>query len=114
MNIKNLKWYNTLQFIMLCITLPIVALDWQLGLWSTMAFGVATVVKIIAEKKVGNPSLDTALRITLCTVAVLAVLCSQYAIQPECGQSTDCGVAQGRTVHFPSVHPAFRYFVPKA
>ena len=70
MNIKNLKWYNTLQFIMLCITLPIVALDWQLGLWSTMAFGVATVVKIIAEKKVGNPSLDTALRITLCTVAV--------------------------------------------
>ena len=70
MNIKNMKWYNTLQFIMLCITLPIVALDWQLGLWSTMAFGVATVVKIVAEKKVGNPSLDTTIRVTLCTVAV--------------------------------------------
>ena len=70
MNIKNMKWYNTLQFIMLCITLPIVALDWQLGLWSTMAFGVATVVKIVAEKKVGNPSLDTTMRVTLCTVAV--------------------------------------------
>lgn len=70
MNIKNMKWYNTLQFIMLCVTLPIVAIDWQLGLWSTLALGVTTVVKIIAEKKVGNPSLDTPLRVTLLTVAV--------------------------------------------
>ena len=70
MNIKNMKWYNTLQFIMLCVTIPIVAIDWQLGLWSTLALGVATVVKIIAEKQVGNPSLDTPLRVTLLTVAV--------------------------------------------
>ena len=74
MNIKNLKWYNTLQFIMLCMTLPIVALDWQLGLWSTLALGVATVVKIVAEKQVGNPSLDAPLRVTLLTVAVF-LLC---------------------------------------
>jgi O-antigen ligase len=70
MNIKNMKWYNTLQFIMLCITFPIVAIDWQLGLWLTVAFGVATVVKIVAEKQIGNPSLDTPMRVTLCTVAV--------------------------------------------
>lgn len=70
MNIKNMKWYNTLQFIMLCITFPIMAIDWQLGLWLTVAFGVATVVKIVAEKKVGNPSLDTTMRVTLWTVAV--------------------------------------------
>ena len=70
----DMKWYNTLQFIMLCITFPIVAIDWQLGLWSTLALGVATVVKIVAEKQVGNPSLDAPLRVTLLTVAVF-LLC---------------------------------------
>ena len=74
MNIKDMKWYNTLQFIMLCITFPLVAIDWQLGLWSTLAVGVATVVKIVAEKQVGNPSLDAPLRVTLLTVAVF-LLC---------------------------------------
>lgn len=64
-----MKWYNALQFIVLCLTVALVAVDWGIGLWATVTFAVVTLVKIVAEKRVGNPSLDTPMR-----VAVLAMV----------------------------------------
>ena len=69
MLLKGMKWYNVLQFIVLCLTVALVAVDWGIGLWATMTLAVVTVVKIVAEKHIGNPSLDTPMR-----VAVLAMM----------------------------------------
>ncbi len=68
MVLKGMKWYNALQFIVLCLTVALVAVDWGIGLWATVTFAVVTLVKIVAEKRVGNPSLDTPMRVTLLAV----------------------------------------------
>lgn len=68
MNVKGMKWYNTLQFIVMCLAFGVVAIDWGVGLWMTLAFGVVTIVKVVAEKRVGNPSLDTPTRLSLLAV----------------------------------------------
>lgn len=65
MFMKDMKWYNTLQFIVLCLTLTLVAIDWGIGLWATVTLAVVTLVKIVAERRVGNPSLDLPLRLAL-------------------------------------------------
>ena len=62
---KDMKWYNTLQFIVLCLTLTLVAIDWGIGLWATVTLAFVTLVKIVAERRVGNPSLDLPLRLAL-------------------------------------------------
>lgn len=68
MMLKGMKWYNTLQFIVLCLAVALVAVDWGIGLWATVTFAIVTVVKIVAEKRVGNPSLDTPMRVALLAV----------------------------------------------
>ena len=77
MVLKGMKWYNALQFIVLCLTVALVAVDWGIGLWATVTFAVVTLVKIIAEKRVGNPSLDTPMRVAL--LAVVAYWLSNVA-----------------------------------
>ena len=67
---KGMKWYNTLQFIVLCLAVALVAVDWGIGLWATMTLGLVTIVKVIAEKRVGNRSLDGLMRVALWAVVV--------------------------------------------
>lgn len=68
MVVKGMKWYNTLQFIVLCLVFALVAVDWSVGLWAMVTLAVGTIVKIVAERCVGNPSLDTPLRVALLAV----------------------------------------------
>lgn len=70
MILKGLKWYNSLQFIVLCAAMVAVAVDWRWGLWMSQALGVVTLVKVVAERRMGNPSLDTPLRLALLGVVV--------------------------------------------
>lgn len=65
MFLKNMKWYNGLQFTVLCLALALTAVDWGLGLWMLLAFVVATIVKMVAERRVGNPGLDRLMRVAL-------------------------------------------------
>ena len=62
---KNMKWYNRLQFIVLSLTFALAAVDWGLGLWMSLALVAVTIVKMVAERRVGNPALDTPLRAAL-------------------------------------------------
>jgi len=62
---KNMKWYNRLQFIVLCLALTLAAVDWGLGLWMSLALVAVTIVKMVAERRVGNPALDMPLRVAL-------------------------------------------------
>ena len=65
MVLKGMKWYNSLQFIVMCAAFGGVAVDWQIGLWLSGVLGSVTVVKIIAERRVGNPALSVPLRVGL-------------------------------------------------
>lgn len=63
--IKNYKWYDVLQY--LCLLLMAVAIPnfWRWALWVASLFVIVTIVKIVAQHKVGNPALDWRLRVAL-------------------------------------------------
>ena len=68
MFMKNMKWYNRLQFTVLCLALALAAVDWGLGLWMSLALVLVSLVKMAAERHVGNPALDTPMRVALLAV----------------------------------------------
>lgn len=65
---KGMKWYNILLFIVLCLTLAIMNVDWILGLWISLVLGAFTLVKVMGECRVDNPSLNTSNQVVLLTV----------------------------------------------
>ena len=68
MFMKNMKWCNRLQFTVLCLALALTAVDWGLGLWMSLALVLVSLVKMAAERHVGNPALDTPMRVALLAV----------------------------------------------
>ena len=68
--VKDYKWYDRLQYAVLWLLVAAVVINWRAGLWMTMLFLPVTMVKMIAQRKVGNPALGRALRWTLCAPVV--------------------------------------------
>lgn len=55
------SWYNTLQYIVLLLTVAVVPVHWRVGLFFVLLMVIATVVKLIAQRKVGNPMIGRSL-----------------------------------------------------
>lgn len=67
---KTYKWYDCLQYAVLWLMVATYVVNWRAGLWMTLLLVPATVTKIIAQRKLGNPALDGPLRWTLCAPIV--------------------------------------------
>ena len=68
--IKNYKWYDILQYAALLVMAAAMPIAWRFGLWVALALGGVTLVKIIAQRKVGNPMLDKHLCWTMCAPVI--------------------------------------------
>ena len=59
------KWYNWLQYGAMLLMAAAMPIGWRVGLWISLLLAVASVVKMVVGRKVGNPALDRRLRIVL-------------------------------------------------
>lgn len=73
---KGHEWYNKLQFCAILLSLAGVAVDWHLGLWMSALLVVASVVKAVAEKRLGNPALSKGARWALAAMVVYVAVCA--------------------------------------
>ena len=67
---RHSKWYDSLQYSVLWLTVAAVVVNWRAGLWMTMLLLLVTIVKIIAQRKIGNPALSRMQRWALCAPIV--------------------------------------------
>jgi len=67
---KTTTWYNKLQFVSMLLVVVGIAIDWRVGLWTTMAFGTVSILCMFAQGRPGNRSLAVPLRWGL--IAIIA------------------------------------------
>lgn len=67
---KDMKWYNVLQLSAMLLMAAAMPIDWRVGLWSATLLGVVSVVKIVAERRLGNPNLSARQRWPLFAILV--------------------------------------------
>lgn len=65
-SLQNGKWYDNLQYFVIILTTIAIPINWHLGLIMMEALAVVTLIKIVVQGKLGNPSLNNALRLVLC------------------------------------------------
>ena len=61
-----MKWYDWIQYgvlVMMAVAIPIA---WHYALWVASVLGLVTIIKVIAQRKVWNPSLGTLHQVALC------------------------------------------------
>lgn len=69
-------WYNRLQFCAVLLMIVVLPFSWRLGLIATLMVAVASLVKAIAERHVGNPSLGKAAKWCLMSPIGYIVVCA--------------------------------------
>ncbi|MBO7101227.1 MAG: O-antigen ligase family protein [Bacteroidales bacterium] len=57
------KWYNKLQYGAMLLMAAAMPVSWRVGLYVALLLAMVSIVKMIAQRKVGNPALDWRLRI---------------------------------------------------
>lgn len=62
---KTMKWYDWMQYGILLLVAFAVPNSWRFGLWIAMLLVPVTIVKMIAQRRVGNPALKRPLRVAL-------------------------------------------------
>ena len=67
---NSIRWYDNMQYAAMWLAVCSIPLNWRLALWMSLLLLVATVVKMVAGRHVGNPSLSRPLRWALCTPMV--------------------------------------------
>ena len=63
---KKIAWYDKLQYGTLLLFTALIPIAWRYALWGAMLLGVVTIVKLVASRKIGNPTLNRPLRVALC------------------------------------------------
>lgn len=58
-------WYDILQFFFILLTTTAIPINWRYGLFVIEMLAVVTLIKIVAQRKLGNPSLNGTLRLVL-------------------------------------------------
>ncbi len=58
--LKDLVWYDRLHFVAMLLMAAAVPVSFHCGLWAGMLLGAASVVKMVAQRRVGNRSLSKA------------------------------------------------------
>ena len=70
---KQLLWYDKLQLAVMILMAAAMPISWQLGLWVALALAGVSLVKVVAQRRIGNPALGRGLRWSL--IAVLVYWC---------------------------------------
>lgn len=68
------KWYNKLQYGAMLAMAAAMPVSWHVGLCAAMALAAVSIVKMVAQRKVGNPALDWKLSIPFYAVIVYWLL----------------------------------------
>ena len=77
---NGLPWQEKLTFGALCLSVAAVVLWWRLGVIAIMLLVVASLVKLISTRRIGNPSLDRLQRICLWAMVAYWILYAVSAI----------------------------------
>jgi len=67
---KKYNWYDNLQYGAMLLMAAAMPVAWRFGLWTALLLALTTVVKMAAQRKAGNPTLDRGLRVALCAPVV--------------------------------------------
>ena len=59
---KENKWYNNLQLCAMTLMACSMPIGWRVGLWMAALLALVSVVKMVAERHIGNPSLGKGIR----------------------------------------------------
>lgn len=59
---KDLKWHDALQLGALLLVAVAMPISWYFGFWSAMFLALASLVKLVLRRRIGNPALDRKLR----------------------------------------------------
>lgn len=62
---KLMRWYDWMQYGILLLMAATVPVGWRLALWVALSMVTVTVVKLVAQRKVGNPALGRPQRVAL-------------------------------------------------
>ncbi len=65
---KNLVWYDSLQFFALLLMAAAMPVSFHCGLWAGAALGATSIVKMIAQRRIGNRSLSKPLVIAFAAI----------------------------------------------
>ncbi|MBP5527002.1 MAG: O-antigen ligase family protein [Bacteroidales bacterium] len=57
-----MKWYDKLQYGAMLLMAAAMPIGWRYGLWTAAFLGLVTVVKMVAQRRLGNPALTKPLR----------------------------------------------------
>lgn len=71
---RNIIWYDKLQYAAMVAMAAAMPIGFHVGLWAAFALAIVSVVKIVASRRVGNPSLTWPMRIPLIALAVYWLL----------------------------------------
>ena len=63
----NNNWYDILQYTAVLLVAAAIPVKWRFGLLASLVLGVTTVVKIVSQRKIGNPNLQPLSVIALCS-----------------------------------------------
>lgn len=67
---KHDVWYDKVQFTAMLLMAAVIPVSWQLGVWVALLLAVASGVKLVASRRVGNPALGRGLWWPLCLMVV--------------------------------------------
>lgn len=85
---KDLVWYDRLQLVAMMLMAASMPVDFHCGLWAGVLLAVASLVKMVAQRRVGNRSLSRPLVWTLVAIVaywLLHLISVAYGGQPEVG-----------------------------
>ena len=65
-----MKWYDKLQYGAMLLMAAAVPQGWHYGLWTATLLGLVTFIKMVAQRRLGNPALTKLLRWTMAGAVV--------------------------------------------
>lgn len=63
---KQMAWYDRLQYGALLLLAAVMPVGWRYALWVALLLALVSLVKLVSQRRVGNPALSPALRWMLC------------------------------------------------
>ena len=87
----GLKWYEASEYTLLMVLVVALPIQWHIALWCLILLCANTLVKIIATRHIGNPTLGCPIRACLCLMMLfyaVYALSGIYSSQPAEALST--------------------------
>lgn len=96
------SWYNTIHFVAMILMAAAMPIGYHLGIWMAVVFLATSVIKIIAQKKIGNSSLSNVQKIALfASILYLLVMTMSLIWSEDLKTGIDNVLSQVGLVLFP-------------